>query len=117
MKKAILDTNFILSCIRNKLDFFEEINLMGIQIIIPKEIISEIERFKDKKTEAQIALKILGKNKFKKIGLGKGHVDRKIINYAKENPNLIIATLDKEIKEKTKNQKLIIRGNKKLEIV
>ena len=37
MKQALLDTNFILSCIRKKIDFFEEIRLMGIKIIIPEE--------------------------------------------------------------------------------
>ena len=57
------------------------------------------------------------KTNSKKIDLGKGHTDKKIIQFAKENPKTIIATLDKEIKQKTKNQKLIIRGKKKLEIV
>ncbi len=117
MKQVLLDTNFILSCIRNKIDFFEEIFLMGIKIIIPEEVINEIKKFENKKSEAGIALKILEKNKFKKIELGKGHVDKKIINYAKIHPELIIATLDREIKNKTHNQKMIIRGKMKLEII
>lgn len=117
MKQTILDTSFILSCVRNKIDFFEELYLMGIQILIPQEVIAEIEKFKDKKSEAKTALKLLEKNKFKKIKLGKGHVDKKIISYAKENSTIIVATLDREIKSKTKNQKLVIRGKKKLEIV
>jgi len=117
MKQVLLDTNFILSCVRKKIDFFEEIKLMGFGILIPKEVIREIVKFKEKKPEADLALKILEKNNYKKIELAKGHVDKKIINYAKENPELIIATLDKEIKDKINNQKLIIRGNKKLEII
>lgn len=117
MKQTILDTNFILSCIRNKIDFFEEIPLMGIGIIIPEEVILEIEKFKDKKTEANIALILLNKNKFEKISFGKGHVDKKIINYAKENPRIIVATLDKDIKKKIPNNKLVIRNKKKLEII
>ena len=116
-KKVLLDTNFILSCIRNKIDFFEEIFLMGIQIIIPKEVIREIEKFKDKKTEANLALNLLKKSKFDKITLGKGHVDKRILDYANLHSKLIIATLDKEIKKKTDNPKLIIRGKKKLEIL
>lgn len=117
MKQTILDTSFILSCVRQKIDFFEELYLMGISIIIPKEVISEIEKFKEKKLEAQTALKLLEKKDFELIELGKGHVDKKIINYAKENSEVLVATLDREIKRKVKNQKLVIRGKKKLEIV
>ncbi len=112
MKQVLLDTNFILSCVRKKIDFFEEIKFIGLSVIIPKEVIREITKFKDKKQEAGLALKIIEKNNYKKIEFGKGHVDKKIINYAKENPSLIIATLDKEIKDKVKNQKLILRGNR-----
>jgi len=117
MKKVVLDTNFILSCIRKKIDFFEEIKLMGLKPIIPEEVVSEITKFKEKKPEAELALKIIKKNNYKKIELGKGHVDKKIINYSKKYPEIIIATLDREIKNKTKNHKLVIRGNKKLELV
>jgi len=108
--EVILDSSFILTCIKQKIDFFEE--LVGEQILIPKQVINEIKNLDNK-----LALKLLEKNKFKKIDLGKGHTDNRIIKFAKENPKTIIATLDKEIKNKTKNQKLIIRGKKKLEIV
>jgi rRNA-processing protein FCF1 len=115
MKKVLLDTNFILTCVRQKIDLFEEIYLMGMQILIPEQVINEIERIKN--LNSQPALKLLEKNKFKKIDIGRGHVDKKIIQFAKENPDLTIATLDREIKNKTKNPKLIIRGKKKLEII
>ena len=108
--KIILDTSFILTCLKQKIDFFEE--LVGEEILIPIQVINEIKRFDNK-----LALRLLEKNKFQKIDLGKGHTDKRIIKLAKENPNVIVATLDKEIKNKTKNQKLIIRGKKKLEIV
>ena len=111
MKYALLDTNFILSCIRKKIDFFEEIELMGFKVIIPKEVIREIKKFKDKKSEASLALKIIENNSHIEIELGRGYVDKRIIDYAKENPSLIVATLDKEIKDKVKNQKLVIKGN------
>ena len=116
MKQAILDTNFILTCAKQKIDFFEELYLMGISIIIPKEVIREIEKFKGKKAEADIALKILEKNKFDLIEIGKGHVDKKIIGYAKENPEVLVATLDKEMQDKISNKKIIIREKKRLEI-
>ena len=117
MRKVLLDTSFILSCIRNKIDFFEEISLMGIGIIIPEEVIREIERFKGKKAEANTALALLGKNNFEKIRLGKGHVDKKIINYANKNNDLIVGTLDKEIKKKVLGKVMIIKERKRLEII
>ncbi|MFH1608324.1 MAG: PIN domain-containing protein [archaeon] len=115
MKQVILDTNFILTCIKQKIDFFEQIPSRGIQIIIPKQVINEIRNLKNPNTE--FSLKLLEKNKFKKIDIGKGHVDKRIILYANKHPNTIIATLDKEIKNKVKNNKLVIRGKKKLEVV
>ena len=123
MKQTILDTNFILTCIKQKIDFFEDIRFEGIQIIIPKQVINEIKKIADSKQKlkfrenAKLALKLLEKNKFKKIDLGKGHVDKRIINYSKDNKNIIVATLDKELKNKIKNLKLVIRRKKKLEIV
>jgi len=115
MKETILDSSFILTCVKQKIDFFREIPLMGIKIIIPEQVIGEIKRLKNPNPE--LALKLLGKNSFKKISLGKAHVDKLIIKFAKENPKVIVATLDREIKKKTKNQKLVIRGRKKLEII
>jgi len=89
---------------------------VGTQILIPEQVINEIKKSK-KIQNSGLALKILEKNKFKKIDLGKGNVDNLIIKFAKENPKSIVATLDKEIKNKTKNYKLIIRGKKKLEVI
>lgn len=123
MKTAILDTNFILTCIRNKIDFFEELYTAGIKIIISSEVIDEIKRIAESKKkmrfrdEAELAIKLLDRNFFEKISLGKGHVDKKIIIYAEENPKIIVATLDRDIKKKVSNNKLVIRNKKKLEII
>ena len=115
MKKVILDTNFIVTCVKQKIDFFEDIKLQGIKILIPKQVIKETENLKT--SNAKLSLKILEKNEFKKIDLGKGHVDKLITNFARKNPKIIVATLDRELKNKIKNNKLIIRGKKKLEII
>jgi rRNA-processing protein FCF1 len=116
MKHVLLDTNFILSCIRKKIDFFEEIPLLGLSIIIPKEVIVELGGLSKSNPGAQIALKILEKNEFKKVSLGGRNVDNGIVKLAKENENYVIATLDRGIQNKISNQKLVIRGEKKLEI-
>ena len=121
MKQAILDTNFILTCVKQKIDFFRDIPKRGIQIIIPIQVIEEIKRVANStkklkfRVDAKLAQIILEKNKFKQINITGKYVDKALIKYAKENPSLIIATLDREIKNKLGNTKLIIRGKKKLE--
>lgn len=122
MKQVVLDTSFILTCIKQKIDFFEEVKLMGMKILIPKQVIEEIKRVvKSKKKlhfkeDAKLALKLLEKNNFKEINLKEKYVDKALIKFAEKNKNILIATLDKELKNKIKNPKLIIREKKKLEI-
>lgn len=122
MTYIVLDTNFILSCIKKKIDFFNIIYLMGIKIIIPIQVLDELKkisvegrgRFKD---DAKIGLKILKQRDFKKVDLHMKNVDNGIVKLCLKNKNYIIATLDNEIKNKIKNKKMIIRGEKTLEII
>jgi len=123
MKKAVLDTNFILTCVKQKIDFLDEIKFMGIEILIPEEVLEEIKeimRFGKRlyfRENAKLALKILNKNEFKKIKLGTADVDKGLVNFAAKNKDVIVATLDRELKKKIKKPKLVIRGKKKLEII
>jgi rRNA-processing protein FCF1 len=121
---VLLDSSFILTCAKQKIDFFEFLETSGIQILIPEQVINEIKKISDSKEklhfkdDAELALIILGKhkNKFKKIDLEGKNVDNAIINFAKKNQDIIIATLDRKIKTSLKNKKLLIRGKKKLEL-
>ena len=122
MRIALLDTSFILTCVRNKIDFFEQLELNGFKIIIPEQVIKEIEAIKNSKkseakSEANLALKLIKTKKPKIIQLKGKTADNAIISYTKQNPSIIVATLDREIKKKTKNRKLVIKGRKKLEII
>ncbi len=117
MKTAILDTSFILTCVRNKIDFFEEIKLKGMKIEIPKQVIVEITGLSKSQGDAETALKLFNKNKFNKTDLKTKNVDEGLVKFAEKNKDVVVATLDREIKKKIKNQKLIIRGKKKLEII
>jgi rRNA-processing protein FCF1 len=114
MKTVILDTSFILTCVKQKIDFFNEIMNMGFQIIIPKQVINEIKALGN--SNARLALKILEKHPYKKIDLNTKKVDFGIINYAKDK-DIIVATLDREIKEKADGPKLVIRQKKRLEVI
>ncbi|MCK9595951.1 PIN domain-containing protein [Candidatus Pacearchaeota archaeon] len=117
MKYAVLDTNFILSAIRKKIDFFEKIQFMGFKILIPQQVIREIEKFTKSKPEAKLALVLLKNNSFGEIDLHSKNVDNGIVNLARKNENYAIATLDREMKNKIKNPKIVIRGERNLEII
>lgn len=123
MKQTILDTNFILTCIKQKIDFFEYLKFMGIQILIPKQVIKEIKGIINSKKklhfkeDAKIALKLLEENPFKEIDLNEKCVDKGLIKFAKKNKDVIIATLDRELKNKIQNSKMVIREKKKLEVI
>ena len=117
MKQALLDTNFILICIKQKIDFFEELKFIGLKILIPTQVIKELKGLKIQ--EARLALRLLekSKNEFEEIDIGKGDVDKRIKFFAEKNPEVLVATLDKDIKKKFKNRTIVIRGKKKLEII
>ena len=117
MKDVILDSSFILTCVKQKIDFFEFLEDNGIQAVIPEQVLKEILGVAKTKDYGKTALQILKRNKFNKIDLKEKSVDFGIIKYAKKNPEIIVATLDAEIKRKTKNQKLVIRGKRELEVV
>ena len=116
-----MDTSFILSAVRNKIDFFDE--LFEYKIFIPEEVLREIKSFavSDKKKrfkeDAELALKILSKKKFELVKLPHKHVDKGLISLAKDDKYFIIATLDRGIKKHFKNRILTVRNEKSLEFV
>ncbi len=112
MRQVILDTSFILTCVRQKIDFFEKIEHEGICAFIPSQTISEL-----KGLGADTALKIIEKNEFKILDVPGKDADAAILKIAKDDPFAIIATLDEGLKKKLKNPKMIIREKKTLEIV
>mgnify|MGYP001568334500 CR=1 FL=1 len=127
--EVMLDTSFILTCLKEKIDFLEA-EEFG-RLVIPKQVIAELEKIKKvgKKLKerplAELALQIIEKNteKFKFVSLEKEFVDKGIVLYVKEREKageeMIVATLDREIKKELKEKAsfLIIRAGKKLEIV
>ena len=123
MKKILLDSSFLISAAKEKLDLFEK--LQEYEILIPEQVINETFRVSQSnqslknKEAAELALKILYKSKdnFKKIDLGQGHTDTQMIKYVEENQGSIVATLDKEIKSRLKGKTMILRKGKKVEIV
>jgi rRNA-processing protein FCF1 len=114
MKKVLLDTNFIITCIKEKIDFFEYLELEGYTILIPDRVIRELEKLKKNS-----AIKLLKKEKgkFQIVFIPGKNVDNSIINFSKKNPEIVIATLDREMRKKIRNPKMSVRKKKKLEII
>ena len=120
MVKYLLDTNFLMYCIKEKIDFLEELGEGNI--IVPRNVVLELERIKKEDKNkysyiASIALKII--SDVKRINLGKGHVDNLIISFVKKNDDIIVGTMDKRLQKMIKKNMgsvLEIVGMKKLRI-
>jgi len=122
MKKAVLDTNFIIYCVDKKIDFFSYFEISGFKVVIPEEVINEIKKFSlsapgKLKKLANLSLQILNKNNFEKINLDSKIVDTGLIKLVNNNKDFVFATLDRDLKDKIKGQKIVIRGNRKIEMV
>jgi len=121
--KIILDTNFLLTTAKQKIDFdrfANEIFDKKIEWLIPEEVLRELEeisvseRKKGKdKDAAKLALKLIEGIPHKKVSLPVKNVDEGILRYAKRN-NLIIATMDRGIKQRFNGKVLTVRGKKEL---
>ena len=122
MAKLIVDTNFLVSCAKQKIDFYHYAMLNAFEILVPEQVITEITKIisstkkKHDKLAASLALKLLSMAKYTSVRLNNNYVDRGIVSFAKENPRVVVATLDKEIQKQIKNPVLIIRGQNQLEI-
>ncbi len=122
MKEVVIDTNFILTCVKEKIDFVSELELMGLKSSIPEQVLAELvkivmskKKLKDRKL-AENAINLLEKRKFRTVVLRDKDVDKGLIKYVKEN-DCMIATLDREIKKKLKGSVVSIVGKKMLRIV
>ena len=122
--KILLDTNFIISSLKKKIDIEDEINRLideKVELILLETILRELEKFsrnKEKKIEerklAQVFLKMI-KNKNISIKIYESkqkNPDEAIRVFCLKNKNCILATLDKELRKKITNKILTIKKNK-----
>ncbi|MFH1238090.1 MAG: hypothetical protein ABIH79_02595 [archaeon] len=126
--KILLDTNFVLTCVKQKIDFYSITNDFSeesIEWIVPQEVLEELKNLKDKKNikvkeknAAKLSLEILKTIKPQVIKLrGRNpNVDIKIVNYLL-GTKIVLATLDKDLKKRVANKILTIRNKKNLEII
>jgi rRNA-processing protein FCF1 len=121
--RIVFDTNFIMTCIKQKIDFIYE--LEGHELLLPKQVIKELEKIvedKKKKFEerelARTSLMFIKsfRNRFKEIELERKFVDRGLERLEGVD---IIATLDKALHKKLRGKFkfLVVTKRKKLEII
>ncbi len=112
--RIILDTNFLVECVKFKIDLFSEIDrvcLCPYDIIILEKTIEELKKINNK--NSKLALELIEKIKPLKH-YGKD-VDSIILEIA--DKETIVATQDKLLKEKLKKKQIpviIIRQKKYL---
>ena len=106
--EVILDTNFIISCMKRRISFIERLKEEGFRVLIPKEIIEELKDLKfnvshEDKTAIVMALELLDLSKdVEKTRLGSKKVDESLIEMGKKG--VYIATLDAAIRHIVPNK-------------
>jgi len=122
--KIILDTNFLIYCAKEKLDYVEEIgNLVneGYELVVPRQVVNELKKLmadgykrlsgKDK-LACDLAIQLLDANKIKVVAASGKTVDEAIVNLSREDRKNIVCTLDREIRHTLGRVILVNRGRK-----
>lgn len=105
--KVLLDSNFIISCVKKKIDFVEELKNLGFHVAIPREVMQELKDLKlklthDDRSAIDIAMQIIEKGEIEKMTIGSRNVDEGLIE--KGRKGFYIATLDAAIKRTIPNR-------------
>jgi len=110
----IIDTNFIITSIKNKIPLFDVLKteFPSDKVLVPLEVIQELESLKNKselslkeREYVSLAIVMIKKSNPSIVPLATPDVDAGIIRYCKQHKNVIIATLDRILKEKIKSVK------------
>jgi rRNA-processing protein FCF1 len=125
--EIVLDTNFILTCVKQKIDFVdiaEQVIDGAIKWVVPQQVLDELGQLKDRagmkvvdKNAASLAFEVLQGLDALIVDLGKNpNVDIGIVNYVLGTEK-VVATLDRGLKNRIGNKILTIRGKDWLELV
>lgn len=122
MKKILLDSNFLIACLKFKVDLSEIENLIAepFQLITLTPIVNEIKTLAGSKSKdsryAKLALKLLKTKKIKVLETSK-KADEAILELA--DKSMLVATNDLSLRKKLKVKgikTIYLRGKKKLEV-
>lgn len=120
MIKILLDSNFLVYCAKQKIDYAEQIDnliserhelaVLSSVLCELKELAEKAEKLKDK-SAAVLALKILDKARGKKIRIieTEKQADEAIVEFAENSEDeVMVATADKGLKRMLKNRARIL---------
>ena len=117
--KVLLDTNFLVYCAKQKIDYNEEIGDLvkgKYDLVVIDKVRKELEKLKKNarkyvdKQAANLALQLLEVNEVKEMETEEKHADEALIANCKDN---LVATLDLDLARKV-DRGIIIRGRRKL---
>ena len=101
--EVLLDSSFIISCIRKRIDFIAQLTEQGFIVCVPREVMQEMKDLRKRsklshedRIAIDVALDMFSKRDIKKTSMGHGKVDDWLIKKGKEG--IHIATLDSEVK-------------------
>lgn len=113
MIKIIIDTNFILTALKYRMDIFKDINEImdsNYKLFVLDKTLNELKN----KPLGKLALDILNSKKVDIIKTNEGYVDDLIVE--RSDKDTIVGTQDKELKKRLREKgvKIIILRSKKL---
>tara|TARA_Y100000310_G_C20558704_1_gene751914 strand:- start:291 stop:656 length:366 start_codon:yes stop_codon:yes gene_type:complete len=117
--EVLLDSSFVIACLRSKIDFLTELEEKGFKVVLPREVLQELKDLRIKKpfddrVAIDLALDLFERRRVKKTTIGNGKVDDMLI--AKGKQGIYIASLDRVIKRSVPNMVVIDKASKSVEI-
>ena len=121
--EVLIDTSFILGCLDKKIPLFDDLEDMGLKVLIPDQVVGELKKLTENKTKsyserdrAELAIQLIKHKKPKKVNLNKVYVDAGIQNFIEKNNQVYVATLDKELRRRLVGAKFVIIRGRTLEV-
>ena len=100
--RIVLDTNFLIFAVREKIGIFIQLKGKNVYTIAP--VIRELEKISKGKSRdavaAKVALMMLSMKKVRKLATSVASADRALVDKAEKG--YVIATQDRELKERVK---------------
>jgi len=117
--QVLLDSSFIISCVRERIDFLTQLQEQGFTPVVPREVLQEMKDLRlrngtshNDRISIDVAFEMLEKEKVKKTTLGAGKVDDWLIKRGKDG--IFIATLDNGIKKRVPKRIVIFKAQNRV---
>lgn len=116
--EVIVDTNFIISCLKKKIDFMAQLGEQGFKVLVPREVLQELKDLRtsrlshEDKLAVVLGLELFSGRQAKHISLGQGKVDEALI--LKGKAGYYIGTLDATIKRQVPHAVVIFDAQKRV---